>query len=211
LLKSKSLIDFNLGDHIELRMAVMFTDIRNFTQISEGMTPSQNFEFINSFLTQIAPVIKHHGGFIDKYIGDAIMALFPESPAHAVRCAIDIQIALRNFNDRWLGLINQEVAVGTGIHYGPMVLGIVGYAERLSSTVMSDSVNLASRLENLTKKYSARIIVSEDTLQHMSAAESREFSINMLDSVRVKGRSAMVTLYEVKVPGENKSDFQRAS
>ncbi|MBM3380957.1 MAG: adenylate/guanylate cyclase domain-containing protein [Betaproteobacteria bacterium] len=211
LLKSKSLIDFNLGDHIELRMAVMFTDIRNFTQISEGMTPSQNFEFINSFLTQIAPVIKHHGGFIDKYIGDAIMALFPESPVHAVRCAIDIQIALRTFNDRWLGLINQEVAVGTGIHYGPMVLGIVGYAERLSSTVMSDSVNLASRLESLTKKYAAKIIVSEDTLQHMSSAESKEFSVNMLDSVRVKGRSAMVTLYEVKVPGENKNDLQRAS
>jgi class 3 adenylate cyclase len=211
LLKSKSLIDFNLGDHIELRMAVMFTDIRNFTQISEGMTPSQNFEFINSFLTQIAPVIKHHGGFIDKYIGDAIMALFPESPVHAVRCAIDIQIALRNFNDRWLGLINQEVAVGTGIHYGPMVLGIVGYAERLSSTVMSDSVNLASRLENLTKKYAAKIIVSEDTLQHMSSSESKEFSVNMLDSVRVKGRSAMVTLYEIKVPEENKSDLQRAS
>lgn len=211
LLKSESLIDFNLGDHVELRMAVMFADIRNFTQISEGMTPSQNFEFINGFLTQIAPVIKHHGGFIDKYIGDAIMALFPESPVHAVRCAIDIQIALRSFNDRWLGLINQEIRVGIGVHHGPMVLGIVGHAERLAGTVMSDAVNLASRLENLTKKYVANIIVSEDVLQHMSPAESKEFNLNMLDSVQVKGRISMVTIYEVVVPDEKQGERLRAS
>lgn len=202
LLKQESLVDFNLGDNIELRMTVMFADIRNFTQISEGMTPAQNFEFINGFLTHIAPVIKHHGGFIDKYIGDAIMALFPDSPVNALRCAIDMQIALRTFNDRWLGLINQEIRVGVGIHHGPMILGIVGYAERLSGTVMADAVNLASRLESLTKKYPANIIVSEDVLQHMSPTESKEFNLNMLDSVRVKGRNAMVTIYDVVVPNE---------
>ena len=211
LLKSESLTDFNLGDHVELNMSVLFADIRNFTQISEGMTPSQNFDFINSFLTQIAPVIKHHGGFIDKYIGDAIMALFPESPAHAVRCAIDMQIALRSFNDRWLGLINQEIRVGIGVHHGPMVLGIVGYAERLAGTVISDAVNLASRLENMTKKYVANIIVSEDVLQNITSAERNEFSLNMLDSVQVKGRSSMVTIYEVVVPNEKHREKSQVS
>jgi class 3 adenylate cyclase len=211
LLNSESLVDFNLGDHVEAAMSVMFTDIRNFTQISEGMTPAQNFEFINSFLTQIGPIIRHHGGFIDKYIGDAIMALFPQSPVHAARCAVDMQIALRSFNDKWHGLVNQEVKVGCGIHYGPMVLGIVGYAERLSGTVMSDAVNLASRLESLTKQYNAQIVVSEDVLQHMSVAESRGFNTRMLDSVKVKGRNALVTIYEIVVPAENTEELPKAS
>ncbi len=211
LLSKESLVDFNLGDHVEAQMSVLFADIRNFTQISEGMTPAQNFEFINSFLTQIGPIIRHHGGFIDKYIGDAIMALFPQAPVHAARCAVDMQIALRAFNDKWLGLVNQEIRVGVGIHHGQMVLGIVGYAERLSGTVMSDAVNLASRLESLTKQYSTQIIVSEDVLQHMSPSESKEFNTRMLDSVRVKGRNALVTIYEVVVPAENSEEQQRAS
>ncbi|NBO37949.1 adenylate/guanylate cyclase domain-containing protein [bacterium] len=211
LLNSESLVDFNLGDHVEMQMSIMFADIRNFTQISEGMTPSQNFDFINGFLTQIAPIIKHHGGFIDKYIGDAIMALFPDSPVKAARCAVDMQIALRSFNDKWLGLINQEIRIGVGIHYGPMVLGIVGYAERLSSTVMSDAVNLASRLESLTKQFQVDIIVSEDVLQHMTAQESGEFNTRMLDSVRVKGRNALVTIYEVVVPTETLEELKKVS
>ncbi|MFZ9519019.1 MAG: adenylate/guanylate cyclase domain-containing protein [Silvanigrellaceae bacterium] len=211
LLNSESLVDFNLGDHTEGEMSVMFADIRNFTQISEGMTPAQNFDFINSFLTQIGPIIRHHGGFIDKYIGDAIMALFPQSPVHAARCAVDMQIALRSFNDKWLGLVNQEVKIGCGIHYGPMVLGIVGYAERLSGTVMSDAVNLASRLESLTKQYNSQIVVSEDVLQHMSSIESKEFNTRMLDSVRVKGRNALVTIYEIVVPAENTEELPKAS
>lgn len=202
LLKTESLVDFNLGDHVEVNMSVMFADIRNFTQISESMTPSQNFEFINGFLTQVAPVIKHHGGFIDKYIGDAIMALFPKSPANAARCAIDMQLALRSFNDRWLGIVNQEVRIGIGVHYGPMILGIVGYAERLSSTVMSDAVNLASRLENLTKKYECDIIVSEDLLQHMDSADSAELNLKLLDSVVVRGRNSMVTIYQIVLPAD---------
>ena len=211
LLKSESLVDFNLGDHVEINMSVMFADIRNFTQISEGMTPSQNFEFINGFLTQIAPVIKHHGGFIDKYIGDAIMALFPKSPVNAARCAIDMQIALRSFNDRWLGIVNQEIRIGIGIHYGPMILGIVGYAERLSSTVMSDAVNLASRLENLTKKYECDIIVSEDLLQNMSSADAAELNLKLLDSVVVRGRNSMVTIYQVVLPVEQQYESLSAS
>jgi class 3 adenylate cyclase len=92
-----------------------------------------------------------------------------------------------------------------------MVLGIVGHAERLAGTVMSDAVNLASRLENLTKKYVANIIVSEDVLQHMSSAESKEFNLNMLDSVQVKGRNSMVTIYEVVVPDEKQGEQSRAS
>lgn len=211
LLNSESLVDFNLGDHIETEMCVMFADIRNFTQLSEGMTPAQNFEFINNFLTQIGPIIHHHGGFIDKYIGDAIMALFPESPVHAARCAVDMQIALRAFNDKWSGLLNQDIRIGVGIHYGTLVLGIVGYAERLSGTVMSDAVNLASRLESLTKQYSARIVVSEDVLQHMNGLETKEFNTRMLDSVRVKGRSALVTIYEIVVPAENTEEQAQAS
>jgi class 3 adenylate cyclase len=211
LLTKDSLVEVNLGDHVEAKMSVLFADIRNFTQISEGMTPAQNFEFINGYLTQIGPIIRHHGGFIDKYIGDAIMALFPQSPVNAVRCAVDMQIALRSFNDKWLGLVNQEIRVGCGIHYGPMVLGVVGYAERLSGTVMSDAVNLASRLESLTKQYSAQIIVSEDVMQHMSGAESNEFKTHMLDSVRVKGRNALVTIYQIMVPAENNEEQSQAS
>jgi class 3 adenylate cyclase len=211
LLTKDSLVEVNLGDHVEARMSVLFADIRNFTQISEGMTPAQNFEFINSFLTQIGPIIRHHGGFIDKYVGDAIMALFPQSPINAVRCAVDIQVALRAFNDKWLGLVNQEIRVGCGIHHGPMVLGVVGYAERLSGTVMSDAVNLASRLESLTKQYSVQIIVSEDVMQHMSPAESAELKTHMLDSVRVKGRNALVTIYQIIVPAENNEEQLQAS
>lgn len=211
LLKSESLKDFKLGDHVELNMTVLFADIRNFTYLSEGMTPSQNFEFINGFLMHIAPVIKHHGGFIDKYIGDAIMALFPNSAASASRCAIDMQIAVGKFNQRWHNILNQEVKIGIGLHHGPMVLGIVGYAERLSSTVISDAVNLAARLEGLTKKYMVDIIVSEGVLQHMSSAERQELSPRMLDSVTVKGRNSMVTIYEIAVPEEKQRELDEVS
>lgn len=211
LLNSESVADFNLGDHIETTMSILFADIRDFTRISEKMSPGQNFEFINSFLTQIGPIIRHHGGFIDKYIGDAIMALFPESPVHAARCAVDMQIALRSFNDKWFGLLQQEIKIGCGIHYGPMVLGIVGYAERLSGTVMSDAVNLASRLESLSKQFAVQIVVSEDVLQHMSMEENSEFNARMLDSVRVKGRNTPVTIFEIIVPNERREELLPAS
>jgi class 3 adenylate cyclase len=211
LLKSESLKDFKLGDHVELSMTVLFADIRNFTYLSEGMTPSQNFEFINGFLMHIAPVIKHHGGFIDKYIGDAIMALFPNSAANASRCAIDMQIAVGKFNKRWHNILNQEVKIGIGLHYGAMVLGIVGYAERLSSTVISDAVNLAARLEGLTKKYMVDIIVSEGVLQHISPSERQELNPRMLDSVTVKGRNSMVTIYEIAVPEEKQRELDEVS
>jgi adenylate cyclase len=180
------------------RITTLFSDLRSFTTISEGMTPQALFAFLNEYLAEMQRPIDQYGGFVDKFIGDAIMALFDQEGAAqaeaAVKAAIGMQQRLREWNGERLGSREQPVASGVGIHSGVVMLGTLGSTTRIDSTVIGDAVNLASRLEGLTKYYGVRIVVSDDTwgLLDQGIFESRR-----LDLVSVKGRDAPVTIREI--------------
>ena len=194
-LNKRKLSDVNLGDQINLEMTILFSDIRNFTTLSEDMTPEETFNFINSYLNCMGPVISRNHGFIDKYIGDAIMALFPDFADSAILAAIDMQKMLVQFNSerKMKGL--SEIAIGIGLHSGDLMLGIIGEEERIDSTVLSDAVNLASRLESLTKHYHTSIIVSGDVLD--ACIKPERFNSRLIDRVIVKGKSGVISIYEI--------------
>ncbi|MFP4006481.1 MAG: ATP-binding protein [Spirulinaceae cyanobacterium] len=190
-----SIIDVQLGDRVAKEMSILFSDMRSFTTISEGMTPEENFDFINNYLSQISPLIRAQKGFIDKYIGDAIMALFPADITNAVDCAIAMQQQVRKFNQTQLKKGAKPVQIGIGIHYGSLMIGTVGEVQRMDSTVIADSVNLASRLETLTKTYGVGIIISEAIFERLEAGHP--YILRYLDRVKVKGKHNAVSIYEV--------------
>ncbi len=195
LLEKESIIDVRLGDHVQKHMAVLFADIRSFTTLSEAMTPKENFEFINNYLGRVSPVIRKHNGFIDKYIGDAIMALFPEKADDAVQAAIEIHKQLDLFNQERLQMNKPAVKVGIGVHIGTLMLGTIGETKRMEGTVISDAVNLASRLEGLTKPYGVSIIISGDILAELE--DPSVYFYRFLGKVRVKGKLEPVQIFEV--------------
>ncbi|CAG1022371.1 adenylate cyclase [Patescibacteria group bacterium] len=195
LLKKDSIIDLKLGDHIQQEMTVLFADIRSFTALSETMTPKENFDFVNAFLHRVGPVIRDHGGIIDKYIGDAVMALFPNSPDNAIMAAINMQRKVTEYNQQREQKGFKPIAIGIGLHTGNLILGIVGEAERMNSTVIADAVNLASRLENATKYYGAGILVSEQTIKRLQ--KPNLFKSRFLDKVQVKGKQQSVGICQI--------------
>jgi two-component system sensor histidine kinase ChiS len=194
-LDKESIIDVQIGNQIQQEMTVMFADIRSFTTLSEAMTPQENFNFINDYLSRVSPVIREHKGFIDKYIGDAIMALFPQSANEAVNAAISMQkkVTLYNQERQQKGFV--PISIGIGLHTGNLMLGTIGEPERMETTVIADAVNLASRLEGLTKLYGAGILISEHTLTQLK--ESQNYNFRFLDRVRVKGKNDVVSIYEI--------------
>ena len=188
--------DVQLGDQTSLEISILFSDIRGFTSISERMTPEETFRFVNGYLAHAGPVILSNGGFIDKYIGDAIMALFPRSPADALQAGVELQAAAERFNHE-AGLTS-KVAVGVGVHTGRVMMGTTGFAGRLDCTVIADAVNLAARLEGLTKKYGASLVCSGDTIRQVTTAQSLPvIDHRQIDRVKVKGKSQPVELFDV--------------
>ncbi|MBI4976545.1 MAG: hypothetical protein HZC28_03640 [Spirochaetes bacterium] len=198
-LGKKKITEIKFGDHALTEMAVLFTDIRSFTKISEAMTPDEVFRFINSYLTSVGPHIRHNNGFIDKYIGDAVMALFPRSSNDAITAAITMQQEINWFNKLRAGKNLPPIAVGMGIHFGQLMLGVVGEHKRMDTTVLSDAVNLASRIEKLNKKYSSRILVSYPAIMQLKS--STAFTYRFVDYVRVIGKEHPVRIFEILAEG----------
>jgi class 3 adenylate cyclase len=190
-----SIADINLGDQVQQEMTVMFCDIRDFTGISEDMTPRENFNFINNYLGYMEPIIRKNTGFVDKYIGDSIMALFSERAEDALNAAIEMRIKLIEFNQIMEQFGKPPINNGFGIHTGNLMLGIVGGEGRMDGTVISDAVNLSSRLEGLTKMYGASIIISEDTLIRIN--DPSHYNYRFLDIVKVKGKKEAVYIFEI--------------
>ena len=189
-----SILSVRLGDNRRLTMTVLFSDIRNFTGLSEQMTPDENFAFINAYLARMGPVIRQHGGFIDKYIGDAIMALFERADdALSTGLAMIDTLAAYNAERRAAGAA--PIGIGIGINSGSLMLGTIGEADRMDGTVISDAVNLASRIESLTKTYGIGLLISQDTYEQLS--DPKAWDIRPIDVVVVKGKTRPVVLYEV--------------
>ena len=190
-----SIVDVKLGEAVELEMSVLFSDIRDFTTLSEQMTPTENFKFINSYLSRMEPLIVENQGFIDKYIGDAIMALFSEGADDAVKAGIAMLQTLAEYNRDRLSLGYVPVEIGVGINTGSLILGIVGGKSRMDGTVVSDAVNLASRIESLTKNYGVSLLITQQTFARLT--NPGDYAIRVIDKVQVKGKSEWVTVYEV--------------
>ena len=194
-LKKQSIVDVQLGDQVEQEMSVLFSDIRSFTTLSEQMNPEENFSFINSYLSYISPVIREHQGFIDKYIGDAIMALFSGGADNAVKAGIAMLNKLVEYNQHRTASGYKPIAIGIGISTGLLRLGTVGEPNRLDATVISDAVNLASRTEGLTKSYGISFLITDKTFNRLQ--NPTDYAIRRIDEVKVKGKSEYVTFYEV--------------
>jgi two-component system sensor histidine kinase ChiS len=195
LLEKPSIIDVKLGENQERDMTVLFADIRSFTALSENMTPPENFAFINTYLGKVSPAIRRNNGFIDKYIGDAVMALFPRSSSDGVRAAIDMQKEVNIYNQQREKNGLFPIAIGIGLHAGNLMLGTIGERERMESTVIADAVNLASRLEGLTKVYGAGIIVSGAIIDRLD--DPKKYNYRFVDRVTVKGKRNAVSVFEV--------------
>ncbi len=195
LLDVKSIVDVKLGDQVERIMTIMFSDIRDFTPLSESLTPAENFEFINSYLSQMEPVISKHRGIIDKYIGDAIMALFAHGADDAVSGAIAMLDRLVNYNEGRVRAGYIPIHIGIGLNTGRVMIGTVGGTNRMDSTVIGDAVNLTARLEEATKTYHSQLIISQNTLYDLNNPD--KYHIRFLDRIRVKGKLQPLSIYEV--------------
>ena len=159
------------------------------------MTPEENFQFINGYLGRVSPIIRKHGGFIDKYIGDAVMALFPNKPQDAILASLEMQKEVFIYNSHRLTSSYTPIQIGIGLHTGSVILGTVGEERRMEGTVISDVVNTASRLESLTKTFGASILISDEIYTSLSSIGQYQF--RFLGRIRVKGKRASISIYEL--------------
>ncbi|GBF50424.1 adenylate/guanylate cyclase [Leptospira ryugenii] len=192
ILGKPSLVEVNHGDQVQREMTVLFADIRSFTELSESMTPQENFNFLNSYLQRVGPIIRENGGFIDKYIGDAIMALF-DSSEDAVRAAIQMHAMVRSHNQVRIDTNRVPIKIGIGIHRGMVMLGTIGEVERIDNTVIGDAVNIASRLEGLTSGYGAGVLLSSDVVHELNG----DYKLRTLGKHLVKGKRLPVLVFEL--------------
>jgi len=195
LLGIEDITKVKLGDQVERTMTILFSDIRNFTSLSESMSPQQNFDFINSYLSQMEPVISQNEGMIDKYVGDAIMVLFPNGADDALNGSIAMLRMLESYNQERSKAGYSSIRIGIGLNTGLLMLGTVGGKNRMQGTVISDAVNLASRIEGMTKYYGVDLLISEHTYHNLK--NIKDYHIRFIDRVLVKGKSQPQSIYEV--------------
>ncbi len=182
-------------------LTILFADIRGFTTLSEKLAPEEVVALLNPYLEAMTAVIYKHGGTVDKYEGDAILAFFgepvpdPNHARHAVRAAVDMRHALAELKQRWAaqGKAMQEFEMGIGINSGEVFVGLLGSAQRVNYTVIGDNVNLAARLQDLTKEVGWPILISESTCLQVQD----EFEVEFVDSVIVRGKTEPVNVYKV--------------
>ena len=187
LLGHERLDQIVLGDCVERELTVLFLDIQGFTQASERMTSRQTFAWLNAQFAQVVPAVRAYGGFVDKFIGDALMGIFPKGAITAVDAAAH---AIRLLSEH-----DVHARVGIGLHHGPTMLGAIGDGERFSPTVVSDTVNVAARLETLTRRFDARVLLSEETLE--AAGLGRSGRTRYVGAFRLKGRAKALRVHEL--------------
>jgi class 3 adenylate cyclase len=207
LLRKESIVEVNLGDHVSTEMAVLFSDIRAFTTLSENMTPQQNFNFVNTYFStqqnfnfvntyfsKVSPVIREHGGMIVKYLGDGMMAVFPRNANDAVQAGIITLKRVADYNHDHQQQVTPPIQVGIGIHFGHMMFGMVGEAHRIQGDAFSDNVNLTARIEQVTKYYGVSLVISEDIYHKI---DTSMYHIRFLGYVTLKGKNRPFSIYEV--------------
>ena len=192
-LDKKSILEVELGNQVQKEMSVLFSDIRSFTNISEQLDPAANFKFVNDYLAAVVPSIRKYNGYVDKYIGDAIMALFTKKSSDAVNSAIDMLSKLDKLNGKRVKMGLPNISIGIGINTGSVMLGTLGVPDRMEGSVISDTVNLSARLEDLTKFYKVPLIISSKTEEKLPSSILRR----EIDIIEVKGKKNKVRIFEV--------------
>lgn len=188
------LTEVSLGDLAEKEVTVMFVDIREFTALSEGLSPKDNFLFINSFNKRMGPVIRKNAGFIMQYLGDGFMALFPGGSQDALRASVEMHRALDEYNKIRKLKNRTAVKVGIGMQNGDLIMGITGDVERLDAAIISDTVNTASRIEGLSKHFGTSILMTGKCMNNLKDPD--EFDFRYLGPVQVIGKKKPIKLYE---------------
>jgi adenylate cyclase len=190
-------------------VTVLFTDFCNFATVSEKLQPAEAMDWVNEYLAALARQVEPHGGLIDKYMGDAIMAVFGfplaltadadirKDACNAVSCALDMGIELRRLNDAWQKRGRPPVQVRIGICSGPTVAGSIGTTDRLEFTLIGDTVNTAERLESFDKEHATgdpcRILIGQSTFELLDGKFATEF----VQSIKLKGKEGTTTIYRV--------------
>ncbi len=186
-----------LGEAAQQWVAILCCDVRGFTALSERLNPSELVAFINQLLQRITSVVNGRQGVIDKFLGDAVLSTFeePDSAERAVACGLDMLSAVDSFNNEKNLPKDQRVKIGIGIHAGPVILGTIGASDRMDSTVLGMTVNLAKRLEELTRPLGVDLLISEEVASRLPAGHS--YRLRRLGDVSVRGPSAPVAVAEV--------------
>jgi len=183
-------------------MSVLFSDIRGFTTVTEKGEPEALVHQLNEYFTRMVDVVFRHGGTVDKFVGDMVMALFgaplddPRHAENAVATAVDMIHELGELNRAWAAKGLKQLDIGIGVNSGDMIAGNIGSSSIMSYTVIGDNVNLGSRLESLNKEYKTRIIISDATRARLEG----QYDMRPLGDVIVKGKSTPVAIFEIKVP-----------
>ncbi len=192
------IVEVEVGDHSLKEVSIFFSDIRGFTTLVEQLSAADALAFINRYLSFAEPQITRGGGFVDTYLGDGIMALFDAREANAadaVRAAVEVQRALDRFNDDRRARGETEVETGIGINTGVVTMGMIGGQNAMKCGVVGDAVNLASRIEGLTRQTGSRLLISEST--HARLGDRHPFALRRAGRVRVTGRASPISVYEV--------------
>ena len=196
-LGKQSILDVRLGDNVEMEAAILVSDIRQFTTLSEAMTPDENFEFINDYFAHVSPPVRNHAGFIDRYTGDSVMAVFPLGPDDALKAAHEMLDKLTAFNAQRQRQGQPAVQIGIGLHVGKLRLGVVGEFHRRQGDIFSDAVNVANRIETMTKDYGATILMSDSFCRSLSDHGASIAGRRELGEVVLRGKSQKLVLHEV--------------
>lgn len=195
LLNKKHMEDVQLGDSVKREISAMFADIRGFTTIAESLTPERTALFLNTYMHYMEPVIRQNNGFINQFLGDGILATFPENPSDAVDAAVGMIQTLPKFNEEVKTKGFTPVSIGIGINTGEAMVIALGVEERMDASVVSDAINTASRVEGLNKFYKTQLLISESVYQKLTHPE--KYLIRMVDKVVLKGKHTGTGIYEV--------------
>ncbi|MEM6763507.1 MAG: response regulator, partial [Bacteroidota bacterium] len=189
-----NITEVQLGDQVARTGAVLFSDIRGYTSLAEDMSPEQTFAFLNAYLGRMGPVIQRHGGFVNQFYGDGIMALFLDKADSALRAAINMIQTLQVYNDEREDKDRQPLRIGIGLHIGSLMMGMIGDDKRLDTGLVADTVNTSARIEGLTKQFGVDILISGAIYDQLEKPD--EFKLRYLGEVKAKGKEEIIRLYE---------------
>jgi len=195
MLKKRSIVEVVLGDKIQQDMTIVFIDVRSFSVVSERLTPTKTLDFVNELLSLLCPIIHDRGGFIDKYLGDGLLALFPRRVDDALDAVADIRAMTATTNSTRATRGEDPIVFGIGVHYGALVMGVIGQPERLEATVIGDVVNSACHIESMTKHFGVDVVVSEIIVERSRAVAASRFEF--LARAPLKGRVREIGLFKL--------------
>jgi len=195
LFERDSIVDVHLSDARAGRMSLMVSDLRGSTTLAERLSPRQTFALINTYLAAFSQAVRDNGGFVLKYVGDGVLAVFPDGPLSAMQAAVAYTATLdeRAWDPLSVGTVNAGIA----IHSGEVLFGVVGDANRMQIDALSDAVNVTFRLEAMTKRFGARVLVSEDALADIRPPATMPFRSRYLGEVETQGRQATLRVHEL--------------